>query len=50
MVARLSHTWAAAVSGDHLQLHLFPPPSHLALFAVSWGGPQDPQGLTVRTC
>ena len=50
MVARLSHTWTAAMSGIGLQLHLFPPPTYLALFAVSWGSPQDPPGLEVQSC
>ena len=48
MIARLSQIWASAVQGEGLQLHLFPPPSYLALVTVCWGGAQDPPGLTVR--
>ena len=47
VVKMMTKRWGAAVTDSMLSLRLFPPRSHLALYGVCWGGPDQPSGMTV---
>lgn len=48
VVKMMTKRWGAAMPDSSLSLRLFPPHSHIALYGVCWGGPDQPPNMTVR--